>query len=1158
MVDNFASGMVDTNSLLLSEGDSASIQNGTCIQVEIATFDLCLDDDNDTDRIWKQSPGVQYPSPQASFVTLARSRPVRRSGAATAGRSAEYTSQIDVEPGQRILGLVDQETPTDRTPGAAGEIPIPRDPAAVSSLKGQQNHLNLICKVLDQLAALILGRRMQRQGREGWKRNIHVKYFWGALEEVIKDLADKMACISEFSVPIPHPEAGALKGLFPALRIGSSQEEPAYFYAMLSQGLTEFSLVLTEMLQRRSGAPPGDREYVVQAMWTPLYKLLSATVKGLLEDVFEASRFHYETVLMQRWLQSPETGIVSEKEEEDIQEMHKFILRDFLHQRALFLGGVFGEQLIRSGVLQEGDNDVWKAMPPGEMTFDNLFKDPFLWASSGTSDISEKGLPGPLFGTPTEEFNPFEKLLLNHFRTQDGADPTSGVAEAFHWSPYGFASAGLGYPIFTSRADELIDLRNVHEGVFTARPSDFSRHVDNSRPLKNHRGEYYAVLYQLKTPSSRLRHAAETHQLFNWKMGAGGEAAGLVRPWTGGNDNLPGPSGFRRRWLALPLDLSELLVVQSEITGVLAPPAGFTEGHQTVLGQLSRDLDPHLPVRTRKSFPYSALEPRRSAQEIFMSSEHCVEQAAGGEHWMEHPYVSEGIPCRRANLLSPEVMFDAPGLLLQWCWLNIRMDPRRMVEQFVGLQQTSLILGNISMIPYVVTKACGLIRWVETPGKSSTLKLVSEDGAEDALQYLVDITPDVPRNVLDTVIQKEQDKFVLVDALETIPFLHKVIEDMPEVISIRTETPELFPRVEARLEMVDGILKGGRESIYGMVNQLPGRMDAALELMQVEGRLRRANMTAEQATRALSNYIELLRKASLVAASLFTSAISLLMFVDILLFGPSFFKDKAGTELELPEVKQFIPHMSPELVAAFLCSRWLPCSSTSTGEDFKVTGLLQEIIEAAIENTVFWTASFAELTAKLGRTSSGRLHSSYATAVNIVATPSLIDCDRCKSWKDTSLRLFIIQQLLIPAQNAIRNSVTLPLVVNEFTSQWFDLHHFPFVTAPIPKQNDLRSKDRSMKRLLHDPTAEGPKNRLRTFADAVMLQAHNQSRTLSQDPRLGTAFPCPGGQTQHNETQIVGGVGRTTYSFPIRIPNCSSGCVLAHCTIFCTAPAKEA
>ena len=62
---------------------------------------------------------------------------------------------------------------------------------------------------------------------------------------------------------------------------------------------------------------------------------------------------------------------------------------------------------------------------------------------------------------------------------------------------------------------------------------------------------------------------------------------------------------------------------------------------------------------------------------------------------------------------------------------------------------------------------------------------------------------------------------------------------------------------------------------------------------------------------------------------------------------------------------------------------------------------------------------------------------------------------------------------------------------------------FPFVTAPIPKQNDLRSKDRSMKRLLHDPTAEGPKNRLRTFADAVMLQAHNQSRTLSQDPRLG-------------------------------------------------------
>ena len=67
--------------------------------------------------------------------------------------------------------------------------------------------------------------------------------------------------------------------------------------------------------------------------------------------------------------------------------MHKFILRDFLHQQALFLGGVFGEQLIRSGVLQEGYNDVWKAMPPGEMTFDNLFKDPFLWASSGTSDI---------------------------------------------------------------------------------------------------------------------------------------------------------------------------------------------------------------------------------------------------------------------------------------------------------------------------------------------------------------------------------------------------------------------------------------------------------------------------------------------------------------------------------------------------------------------------------------------------------------------------------------------------------------------------------------------------------------------------------------------------------------------------------------------------
>ena len=132
-------------------------------------------------------------------------------------------------------------------------------------------------------------------------------------------------------------------------------------------------------------------------------------------------------------------------------------------------------------------------------------------------------------------------------------------------------------------------------------------------------------------------------------MGAGGEAAGLVRPWTGGNDNLPGLSGFRRGWLALPLDLSELLVVQSEITGVLAPPAGFTGGHQTVLGQLSRDLDPHLPVRTRRSFPYSALEPRRSAQEIFMSSEHCVEQAAGGDYWMEHPYVSEGIPCRRAN-----------------------------------------------------------------------------------------------------------------------------------------------------------------------------------------------------------------------------------------------------------------------------------------------------------------------------------------------------------------------------------------------------------------------------------------------------------------------------------------------------------------------------
>ena len=102
-------------------------------------------------------------------------------------------------------------------------------------------------------------------------------------------------------------------------------------------------------------------------------------------------------------------------------------------------------------------------------------------------------------------------------------------------------------------------------------------------------------------------------------------------------------------------------------------------------------------------------------------------------------------------------------------------------------------------------------------------------------------------------------------------------------------------------------------------------------------------------------------------------------------------------------------------------------------------------------------------------------------------------------------RLFIIQALMIPAENAIRHSSTLPLIVNEYLAQCFDTHQWQQVYASADEVQWQRMTGRTMGRLISG-RAEGrteEQEKLRVFMDAVLNQPHNQYHTFSQDPILG-------------------------------------------------------
>ena len=1083
------------------------------------------------------------PSTRSAIQVLARNKPILRAGAPAPGRRAVFTmSGSDIEKGQCILGL-SGPIPTPVTPGPrqgelfavsrhrttgfAGHVPPPprsQEDLLVGSQVGiqwseQGSHRTMICKVLDQLVALRLGKKMQEQGVSMWdERGMkrHPTYFWETLNHAIRSMALKMADSSEFAIPIPYPAAGELKKLFPDVQC--SGESPNFFYAMLSQGLNRLHVVLKSLLQNRL-VP---QQYQLEAMWTPLAKVMGAAVRGLLRDVFTASRLHYLQVRMHRWRLSPVDGAVNQIQENNIQNDCSQFLWNYLQQKMRFLAGACIEQLLRSGNLQAGDNDVWGPEPQGLVHSDVIFVDPIFWAAIGTSDISDAGLPNGLLCKSTERHRKWETLLLHLCRTQDGADATEAVTEIFHRSLYGFFSAGfldIAVSFENSGFRRMAGLMHIHpnqDGVFASNSRDFAPHVDGTRTQTDSQGNYSASLKNLMCPD--FRHAADADELFNWLPSEPSRLAS--------RRGLSYYAGYSEGWEPLPMTGDRLINIQDGITREDRGGA-ITEECTSPLVKLSASLRRFLSGWSVHGdawslFPYSSYEPHEFVQEFHTTREHAVQYSAGTGNPPR-----DNAPHYRANLFPPLVMYDAPNLILQWARLNIRMEPKLLVEQIIGLQQISLILGNLARIPFDLAVNCDLVYWasaatteinpedecVEPLTRRENQVLQALAGSDEFVKHLLKATPPVPKQALEAVIHTEQDVFVAAEGAATVPFLEKAIEETMCHWWQESDEP-----LEMRKSITECVLKGGGRTIYELGIQLSERIDIAMNLMLEEGKVRQANMTAEQATRALNNYVELIRKAVLCVTSLLTSALSLLMLTDLLLFGPSVYSD--GDTV--------VPHMTSELAAAFLSNRWLADTGWNyplylyektkwTAHDYRqgidklnrddteAVGLMKRIVKAAIENTVFYFASFPEMT---------KGSSAEVEMVEIVATPSLFgfarEQIRVKTQQDwcgmqEAPRLFIIQALMIPAQNAIRHSSTLPLIVNEYVAQCFDTHQWQQVYASADEVQWQRMTGRTMGRLISG-RAEGrteEQEKLRVFMDAVLNQPHNQYHTFSQDPILG-------------------------------------------------------